>query len=195
MKFTSFSILGVCILFSACSEPEISEQLTPETHGGNETLSFLKDGSVWLAKIQYIDGETDDAFGEIVLPGTDSAFLTIRASGRINGKAKEYITFIFPRFKFKTSISTTVDSPQIDWSSGEISPAKFPTQDNTVLIGLNSDGAIRNGKGSVTITNLDSTDLHYAIVAGSFKFSVFNESTKDSIRCTSGRFDVRYGFH
>lgn len=181
-------------MLTGCTEANQPEQLTGMTHDGAETLSFLKGGSVWLGQVPYIIGETPDAFGEIVLKSTDSAYLRITAAGGVNGKRSEGITFIFPRFKFNIGTYKTPDTPAIDWSSGIISPAKFPAIDNSVLIGYNSDSEIRNGHGMITITYLDSTKLNYTIVAGTFNFSVFNESFKDSILCSNGRFDTRYGW-
>ena len=170
-KLINYFLAAVLLLSASCEDDNIFKQLVdppvkvlpPATQIGANTFGCKVNGKVWLPN--------ETAWVEFVNGGLD-----IVARNRQKGFLG--IGLHIGRFVIssKGTFSIASSTPYFSQASYIENNNAFTTDD------INT--------GSITITRLDTNQLHY-IVSGTFSFKARHESSGEIIEITEGRFDLR----
>ena len=184
------AVLFISMLYSSCSkkEPEPPEppQLTPMTTTGAETLSFLKDGEVWIAD--------KDALSPLATIALGSKQFSVNSSMKWPINQKEIFNWSFPlvdysiRKYFEDSGIGAGFFPVVD-SSEYCNPILEPSAE---YLSLAFD--MLDTFNYVNISHIDQSG-NFNIISGTFQMrmvNVENEECQDTIYITDRRFDLEF---
>jgi len=178
-----FITLATCFLLSSSqckknkSDADYVYGLPPATQEGKNTLGFVLNGEPWTPKgsngtanlsIDFDEGYNNGVLGIV-------AYRTKSASDKT-----QFILGIHDSLKLKTAPFT------LSIYKKSIGALSYSTKDGC---SLNHYDTTIYETGKISITKLDRASR---IVAGTFEAVLYKNICGDSIRITSGRFDMKY---
>jgi len=188
-KVAGIFLVVFAIISCRKDESDVTFSLPNITQTGAQTFGFLLNTStVWVNHGQYCDayGTCRDNLAGTYYSGDGG--ITLRADRVI------YMDGVAHVDTFELTLQTNLGEPRTyDTSAGDyMTVSYFPAEDRVVGYKLPGSGALFQ----VTIAKLDAA-TH--VLSGEFTGTLFRKlttggatSTTDSIRLTSGRFDVKF---
>ena len=185
--------ISILLCFSSCDkkEPEPPEppQLTPMTTTGAETLSFLKDGEVWIADQNSFSPSSS-------ISSSSSRQFSVSTDKKINANEREHFGWSFPLSSFEIRDYYEFDNPSqtnfvpLKDSAEYCIPVLEPFAEYSVV-----PADQRDSFSYIKITHLDPTG-DFPVVSGCFQLKLAyvgdEGNCEDTILITEGRFDLKF---